>query len=212
MTKQYHRESKWKFPFVSYTSQLKSNKIPLIIQLHGAAARGNGEDDLCLVETLGLGNHISDYSDREFMLVMPQCPKGSFWAARVESLMDFIAQLKAEYNIDEDRVYLTGFSMGGYGTWFTAMSKPELFAAIIPICGGGMCWNSDVLTMPTWVFHGSEDKRVPTVYSELMVEGMRSHGLDVTYTRIDGAGHHIWNDVYNADLLDWLLSHKRQNK
>jgi predicted peptidase len=140
---------------------------------------------------------------------MPQCPKESFWAARVESILKFIEKLKAEFSADEDRVYLTGLSMGGFGTWFTAMAKPSEFAAIAPICGGGMAWNASVLNMPIWAFHGAKDTLVDPFHSDDMVRALKENGKDVTYTRVDNVGHNVWENAYNAELVDWLLSKKR---
>ena len=140
---------------------------------------------------------------------MPQCPTDSFWAARVESIVKFIEQLIEEFNVDKDRVYLTGLSMGGYGTWFTAMARPDLFAAIAPVCGGGMAWNAGRLDMPIWAFHGADDKTVSVNQSDEMVEKLKSLECDVKYTRIDGVGHNSWIYAYNKELMDWLLSKKR---
>jgi predicted peptidase len=115
----------------------------------------------------------------------------------------------AEYNIDEDRIYLTGLSMGGYGTWYTAMACPDRFAAIVPVCGGGMAWNAGVLKMPVWAFHGAEDKSVSPVQSDEMVAKLKSLGADVTYSRIDGVGHNVWENAYTEELIDWLLKIKK---
>ena len=110
-----HREEKWIFPFVEYSCEDKGEKLPLVIQLHGAGERGCGKEDLDLVEVHGFAKYLQS-AEHNCIVVMPQCPPDSFWAARVESIIKFIEQLKNEYNIDEDRVYLTGLSMGGYGT------------------------------------------------------------------------------------------------
>ncbi len=210
MIRKIHTEEKWIFPFISYTTRSTDKKIPLIIQLHGAGERGSGGDELYLMDKNGFSEHVVGDEAHEVMLVMPQCPKDSFWAAKVESIIAFVEQIKAEFDIDEDRVCLTGLSMGGFGTWFTAMARPDLFAAIAPICGGGMSWNAGVLTMPTWAFHGSLDQVVPIVYTEMMVDKMRELGLDIKYTRVDGVGHDVWRVAYNMELLEWLLAQKRK--
>jgi len=140
---------------------------------------------------------------------MPQCPENSFWAAKVESILKFIEQLTEEYNVDEDRIYLTGLSMGGFGTWFTAMASPEKFAAIAPVCGGGMAWNASVLKMPIWAFHGAEDSVVSVWQSDELVSKLKELNADVTYSRIAGVGHNVWENAYNKELLEWLLSKKR---
>ena len=147
--------------------------------------------------------------DYDCMVVMPQCPLNSFWAARVESLVRFVEQLIEEFNVDPKRVYLTGLSMGGFGTWYTAMARPDLFAAIAPVCGGGMAWNAGVLDMPVWAFHGAEDNVVSPFYSDRMVEKLKELGADVTYTRVDGIAHNVWENAYNKELLEWLLSKEK---
>ena len=203
-----HREEKWRFPFVEYSPERCGGKLPLIIQLHGAGERGCGGDDLGLVDVHGFSKIMAN---REYpcIFIMPQCPRDSFWAARVESIVAFIDQLKSEYEIDEDKVYLTGLSMGGYGTWYTAMARPDIFAAIAPVCGGGMAWNAGVLKMPVWAFHGVEDTAVSVTQSDEMVEKLLSAGADVKYSRVEGVGHNVWNHTYNEELLAWFLDKKR---
>lgn len=199
-----HNEKKWIFPFVEYSANKTDRKIPLIIQLHGAGERGFGKEDLALVDVHGFSKLIKD-SEYECIFVMPQCPPDSFWAAKVESIIKFVEQLIKEYNVDESRVYLTGLSMGGYGTWFTAMAKPDLFAAIAPVCGGGMAWNADVLNMPIWTFHGSDDDTVSPYQTDEMVEKLEALGKNVKYTRLDGVKHNSWDYAYNKELVEWFL-------
>lgn len=209
MNRALHREKNWIFPFISYEPEKCCGKLPLILQLHGAGERGDGREELERVEIWGFPNLVKE-GEYPCLFVFPQCPENTFWAARVESILRFIDQLKESYDIDEDRIYLTGLSMGGYGTWYTAMAAPDRFAAIAPVCGGGMAWNADVLTMPVWAFHGAADKSVSVFSSDEMVENMRKHGLNVRYTRLDGVGHHVWKYTYNDELLNWFLSHKRK--
>lgn len=208
MKRTEYRESSWKFPFVKYTpstySETENQKLPLILQLHGAGERGCGGDDLALVDVHGFSKIIKD-KDYDCMIVMPQCPPDTFWAARVESIIEFISQLRAAFSVDGNRIYITGLSMGGYGTWYTAMARPDIFAAIAPVCGGGMAWNAGSLTMPVWAFHGSEDVTVTPTQSDEMVEAIRQNGGDVTYSRIDGVGHGVQTYAYTDELLKWLL-------
>lgn len=209
MKRSIHRENNWIFPFVAYEPEGMTRKLPLVIQLHGAGERGEGGEDLDLVEVWGFPG-MAKTGEYPCMFVFPQCPKDTFWAARVESILKFIDQLMEHYDIDTDRIYLTGLSMGGYGTWYTAMAAPDRFAAIAPVCGGGMAWNADVLTMPVWAFHGAEDKSVSVFSSDEMVERMQNCGLNVRYTRLEGVGHNVWLNAYNDELLNWLLSHKKE--
>ena len=122
----------------------------------------------------------------------------------------FIDMIIEKYNVDTDRVYICGLSMGGYGTWYTAMAYPEMFAAIAPCCGGGMACYSQVLQMPVWAFHGAEDKSVSPVQSDEMVAKLEALGADVTYSRIEGVGHNVWENAYTEELLYWFLSKKRK--
>jgi len=209
MIRTEHREDKWMFPFVSYEPELSDKKYPLILQLHGAGERGDGGEALVLVDRHGFAP-LAKAGEHECIFVMPQCPKGEFWAGRVESIIKFIEQLKNEFNVDENRVYLTGLSMGGYGTWYTAMARPDIFAAIAPVCGGGMAWNAKVLTMPVWAWHGADDNSVSVTQSDEMVAAMRKHELDVKYTRMDGVGHNVWDYAYNKELYDWFMSKRRK--
>ena len=208
MIRKEHREEKWNFAFVEYVCEESEKKLPLIIQLHGAGERGDGKDNLKLVDVHGFSK-LLNVKDFECRVVMPQCPENTFWAARVESIVEFIEQLKKEFNVDEDKVYLTGLSMGGYGTWFTSMARPDLFAAIAPVCGGGMAWNAGMLTMPVWAWHGSTDTVVSPVQSDEMVESLKAQGKDVTYSRVEGVGHNVWENAYTEELLNWFLSKKR---
>ena len=137
MKRELHREENWRFPFISYTPENPGKKLPLVLQLHGAGERGSGGEDLDLVEVWGFPQLLKS-GEYPCMFVFPQCPKETFWAARVESILAFVDQLLERYDIDPDRIYLTGLSMGGYGTWYTAMAAPERFAAIAPVCGGGI--------------------------------------------------------------------------
>ncbi len=205
MKRTEYRDPSWIFPFVAYTPEHAEEKLPLVIQLHGAGERGAGQEDLKLVDIHGF-SALLQKQDFPCITVMPQCPKDSFWAARVESIIEFVAQLKAYFPVDESRVFLTGLSMGGFGTWFTAMARPDLFAAIAPVCGGGMPWNARVLTMPVWAFHGAEDLTVTARHSDEMVAALQKADRDVTYTRMDGVGHNVWVHAYTEELMQWLLS------
>ena len=116
-----------------------------------------------------------------------------------------------KYKVDPDRVYLTGLSMGGFGTWQTAMEYPDRFAAIAPVCGGGNPFQLDTIKhIPVWVFHGEKDKNVPISMSAQMVGVLQLLKADVRFTRYPDAGHDAWTATYdNKALYDWFLQHKR---
>ena len=208
MKRTEHRDEKWIFPFVKYSPDKESKGLPLIIQLHGAGERGDGGKELSLVDVHGFAKTLKD-ANFNCLFVMPQCPNNSFWAARVESIVAFVERVIEKFKADRKRVYLTGLSMGGYGTWFTAMARPDLFAAIAPVCGGGMAWNAGVLDMPIWAFHGADDSVVSPMQSDEMVKKLKELGKDIRYSRIDGVGHGVWENAYNEELIDWLLSKRR---
>ena len=120
--------------------------------------------------------------------------------------------MRSKYSVDPDRIYLTGLSMGGYGTWQMVTRYPDLFAAIVPICGGGDPNRVQrIAKVPTWVFHGEDDRTVPIKRSEEMVEAMKAAGAtDIQFTRYPNTGHDSWTKAYNdPKLYEWLLSHRR---
>ena len=207
MIKNYHINEGTPFSYVEYSPEKldSSKKYPLIIQLHGAGERGDGNTELPIVEKHGLSK-LYARKDYECITVMPQCPKDEYWAMRVESVVGFILQMIEKYPVDADRVYLTGLSMGGYGTWYTSIARPDLFAAIVPVCGGGMSWAAGVLNMPIWVFHGAEDNVVDVRNSDEMVEKLKFLGKDVKYSRLDNVLHNVWDYTYDEEFMDWLLS------
>jgi predicted peptidase len=108
-------------------------------------------------------------------------------------------------------VYLTGISMGGYGSWDLAARMPEWFAAVIPICGGGDETTAPKLKgLPIWCFHGAADKAVPVERSRTMVEAVKAAGGTVQYTEYEGVGHDSWSPAYrDPATLDWLFRQRR---
>lgn len=190
-----------------------TKKWPLIIYLHGAGERGNGEDELNKVELHGIPEYLKKKDEFPFVVLAPQCPENSFWVAQINNLKILADKIIMDYNIDEDRVYLTGMSMGGYGSWFFAMAYPDKFAALAPVCGGGMAWNAEVLkNIPIWAFHGEKDDVVSIIESERMVNALKSSGADVKFTRYKDLYHDCWTETYkNEELYKWFLQHKRDS-
>ncbi|GAB4454040.1 MAG: prolyl oligopeptidase family serine peptidase [Anaerolineae bacterium] len=185
-----------------------ARRWPLILFLHGAGERG---DDLERVKIHGIPKVVEQRPDFPFVVVSPQCPRPSWWTAEVDALNALLDEVIATHAVDPARVYLTGLSMGGFGTWALAMAHPERFAAIAPICGGGDPHRVTALKdVPTWAFHGAQDEVVPMSETEQMVEALRAAGGDVRATVYPDADHDSWTATYdNPELYDWFLAHTR---
>ena len=183
---------------------------PLILFLHGMGERGN---DLELVKIHGIPKIVKTQKDFPFIAVSPQCPIEYVWRdddmqQAVENLLQKIVK---NYRVDKTRIYVTGLSMGGYGTWSLAARRPDLFAAAVPICGGGDPATVNILkNLPIWVFHGGLDEVVLPEESEKMVRALEKAGGKVRYTLYPEAYHDSWTETYdNPALYDWLLSNRK---
>ena len=143
---------------------------------------------------------------------MPQCPKDIWWDAAEDHIDTATAAVLDEYTIDPDRVYLTGLSMGGYGTWQYGAKHIDTFAALIPICGGGKRSDAPALaTKPIWAFHGADDTTVPPGMSRQMVDLVKKAGGTIKYTEYPKAGHNSWDAAYNdPKAIRWLLEHSNK--
>jgi predicted peptidase len=181
---------------------------PLLLFLHGAGERG---DDLSLVKKHGPPKLIDQGKSFPMIVVSPQCPQGSWWTTRPLELTALLDEIASQYKVDPDRVYLTGLSMGGFGTWTLAAYSPQRFAAIVPICGGGEPLITRALGhMPTWVFHGAKDPVVPLERSETMVEALKKVNNNVKFTVYPDALHDSWTATYdNPEVYEWLLGQRR---
>jgi predicted peptidase len=182
-----------------------SEPWPVLVFLHGAAESGN---DLSLVRRHGPPRLVAEGRDLPFIVVSPQSRRGGWETTALDALLDKVI---AEHRVDADRVYLTGISMGGFGTWAWAAARPDRFAAIAPICGGGRpAWAERLRALPIWNFHGALDDIVSPTHSEVMVDALRAVGADVRYTVYSKAGHDSWTVTYAGDMLyEWLLGHRR---
>lgn len=200
------------FPYIARLPNKMHKNLPIIILLHGAGERGDGSDkQIGAVEVHGFSHIFNDDADIDCILIQPQCRADSFWVAHIQEIKKFIENMVEEYEADVDRVYLTGLSMGGYGTWFTAMAFPDMFAAIAPVCGGGMPWFASNLNMPVWAFHGALDTTVLPSNSIDMINALknRKNGKEVKFDLYEDVAHNAWSRAYSKELLDWLLSYKR---
>lgn len=178
-------------------------KYPLVVYVHGAGGRGS---DINVI-----ANHCF-FKETEQVLsgavsVAPQCYADS-WFDIFEQLQDFLEMIISTEYVDSSRVYLMGASMGGYTTWQLAMSRPELFTAIVPICGGGMYWNAGRLKdLPVWAFHGDSDPTVLCEESRKMVDGIIKRGGNARLTVYEGVKHDAWTPTFrNAEMWEWLFS------
>jgi predicted peptidase len=179
---------------------------PLLLFLHGAGESGN---DLKKVKAHGPPKLIEAGKDFPFIVVSPQSSRFGWDVDTLNALLD---EVTAKYKVDKDRVYLSGLSMGGFGTWALAAAHPERFAAIVPICGGGNPTDAKKLKdLPAWVFHGAKDRLVPPASSEAMVKALKDAGAEnVKFTLYPDADHDSWTETYdNPEVYEWLLKQKR---
>src|SRR5262249_47409491 len=148
-----------------------------------------------------------------FIVVSPQSPRFGW---DVDTLNALLNDVVAHYKVDQDRIYLTGLSMGGGGTWQLAAAHPERFAAIVPVCGytNNPADAGQLKDLPIWVFHGAKDSSVPLKRSEDMVKALEEvKAAEVKFTVYPEAGHDSWTETYdNPELYKWLLEHKRKAK
>jgi predicted peptidase len=179
-----------------------NESYPLVLFLHGAGERGN---DLEKVKVHGLPRLINEGKEFPFIVVSPQCPEEVFWSTDVLSAL--LDEIEANYRVDKNRIYVTGLSMGGHGTWSLALAEPNRFAAIAPVCG----WSvpsvaCTIKHLPIWVFHGAKDDVVPISASEIMVERLKSCDGNVKFTVYPEANHDSWTETYNnEELYKWFL-------
>ena len=189
---------------------------PLILFLHGAGERGT---NVWNVAKHGPPKIATAQPDFPFIVVSPQCPDRQIWSK--DQLLALLDDVIARHAVDTNRIYLTGLSMGGYGTWDLGLAHPERFAAIVPICGGGQIiavllgrgdrWAA-LQTLGVWAFHGGKDPVVPLEESQRMVDALKKAGVpDVKFTVYPEAGHESWTQAYkNPELYEWLLKHERK--
>jgi acetyl esterase/lipase len=178
---------------------------PLILTLHG---RGEAGEDIAQVRAQGLPRRVEEGAGLPFVVVAPQSPD---WSWNVPALGRLLDEVLERYRIDEDRVYLAGNSMGGNGTWALAAHAPERFAAIAPICGRGDPASAGRLRdVPTWAFHGADDRVVPVNQSERMIAALKEAGGDARLTVYPGVGHDAWTRTYASPVFyEWLLQRRR---
>jgi predicted peptidase len=202
-----------------------AKKYPLVIFLHGAGERGN-DNEAQLKH--GVKEFVKSDVRKKYpcFLIAPQCPTRQVWAGLEGGfgshkqaakpsepgrlVLELIGAMQKEYSIDPNRIYLTGLSMGGYGTWDLLARRPKLFAAGAPVCGGGDESTAEkIANIPIWVFHGDKDTSVPVARSRTMVEALKKAGGHPKYTEYPGVGHNSWDKAYaDPELMKWLFAQK----
>ena len=187
----------------------KDKKWPVILFLHGMGERG---EDLELVKIHGIPKIVSSKTDFPFITVSPQCPIEFVWRDKemLKALEFLLSKIVKNYRVDKSRVYVTGLSMGGRGTWAIAAHRPDFFAAAAPICGGGDPETVPrLIKLPFWVFQGALDKVHYPEESEIMIKALKKEGGQVRYTLYPELHHDSWTITYdNPDLYNWFLSNK----
>jgi predicted peptidase len=181
-------------------------KYPLLIFLHGAGEQGA---DLNAIKIHGMPKLLDKGKKFPFIVVSPQSPTNTW---QPEILNAFIDDLLATYRVDTDRIYMTGISMGGAGTWNYATAYPDRLAAIAPICGAGFDKLAPkVAKLPIWAFHGALDDRVPIAKMAEMIKAVQDAGGNPKFTIYPTAKHDSWSKTYeNKELYEWLLEQKRR--
>lgn len=191
----------------------RAKRWPLLLFLHGSGQRGNDLKQLGFSGPLRVAKTSPDFP---FLIVAPQCPDKEYWSADV--LISLLDEVAATYRVDRSRLYVTGLSMGGVGTWDLGTKFPEHFAAIAPICGGGdtqLIYEADarkrqaLQSLAVWAFHGAKDNVIELAESERMVQALKAVGCrDVKLTVYPEAKHDSWTATYsNPELYGWLLRH-----
>ncbi|MDQ3798787.1 MAG: prolyl oligopeptidase family serine peptidase [Acidobacteriota bacterium] len=205
----------------------KNKKYPLVLWLHGGAGRG-GDNEKQISGGNAPGATVwttreSQARNPAFVLA-PQCPPGESWSAindaerkpskHLETVVELLRDLRKEYGgIDADRLYVAGQSLGGYGAWALITEYPEMFAAAIPLCGGGNAAKAkNLVNVSIWAFHGDEDKAVDVKESRKMIEAVRKAGGNPKYTEYKGVGHAVWERAFaEPELLPWVFAQKRRS-
>jgi len=191
----------------------KAKEWPLLLFLHGAGERG---DEVNRVAIHGPAKRLAKEPETAeicpFIVVSPQCHTDRYWSpAQLHLLLD---EIEKQYKVDKQRIYVTGLSMGGFGTWMLTADRPERFAAVAPICGGSdISLAEKFVGTPLWVFHGEADMLVPVKLSRDMVKAVEeAGGKKVKLTTYPGVNHDSWTQTYeNQELYEWFLSHSRND-
>lgn len=185
---------------------------PLLMFLHGGGEKG---DNINRVLIHGPARLASEGKDFPFIIISPQCPREYSWTDIMDELIALYDHISDSYSVDKNRLYITGLSMGGSGTWALIEKYPEKFAAAAPICGSGgnkRIARRRLKNLPIWVFHGAKDDVISLSHSEEMVDAIKEGGnKNIKFTVYPEAGHDSWTETYNnPKLYEWFLEHTVQ--
>lgn len=208
------QELRYRLLIPEHYESATDTKFPLVLFLHGAGERG--EDNSRQLRHAA-GEFAKPVHRRKYpcFVAAPQCPSGHWWPDSLDLVSELLTQLQSDYRIDSRRIYVTGLSMGGFGTFELATRSPELFAAAAPICGGGDPTRARSLaTLPLWVFHGDADRIVPVGLSRTMVKSIEDAGGMPKFTEYPGVGHDCWTQTYaDPAFHEWLFAQQKpENK
>ncbi len=182
---------------------------PLILYLHGKSLRG---DDLEQLKSYGLAAQLENDLSIPFIVVSPQCPDDRYWMDEEQDLVRMVDDVAARYYVDPDRIYVTGHSMGGRGTWVLAAKHPDKFAAIVPLADAptDAALAKQVAKVPVWTFHGAKDEVVPVANMRRFVSWVKAAGGDIHYNELPEGDHFILDTYENKEIYEWLLRQKRK--
>ena len=226
-----YKDEKFRYMVLEPEMMEAGKKYPVILFLHGAGERGNDPQK-------ALAHFPTIMATPEYrkkfpcILIVPQCRAGKSWvevkwsdknsshfpaepSPMMSMAMQCLDKTLKEYPVDKRRIYLTGLSMGGYGSWDLSMRRPELFAAVVPICGGGDEKEvKRIVHLPIWAFHGSEDGAVPVERSRQMIDALKKAGGSPKYTEYKGVGHDSWTPAYTdpEGVMPWMFEQAKGEK
>jgi predicted peptidase len=207
--KEFNGQTSLKYLLYLPKSYDANSQMPLLVFLHGAGERG---DDLNRLKVHGIPKMLETREDFPFIVISPQCPEKGWWTDYTQILMALIESVAQDYKVDKSRIYITGLSMGGFGTWNLIARYPDYFAAAAPICGGGDVFFAKYIKTPVWAFHGDKDDIVPLKRSQEMVDVLKKNGVEAELTIYPGVGHNSWDAAYATEALyEWFLKHKKDD-
>ena len=218
-----------KYRLIKPVDYQPGKKYPLVLFLHGAGERGSDNTVTLVHAAKDLANPARRAKYPAYV-VIPQCPKDRKWSEvdwskdsselpekpsdSMQSLKELLDEMVENAGVDRNRIYITGLSMGGYGTWDAIARYPDFFAAAAPVCGGGDPKTVERFKrLPIWCFHGAKDPVVKVIRSREMVEALQAVGSKIKYTEYPEAQHDSWTATYaNPEFYDWLFAQRRESQ